>query len=969
MTDDRRKVSRVVLRGAEEVRGLSNRRPRKSRIVHRFGRYLAIAQLRKTTTAADPLERIPRRLDVSDLRLNPTERIALDAIARSQSAANRRAKANRPHDGEDWDLGIEGQPTRREMGDDQYAGGISGAAGGNTSARMVGKVAVSLVFVEGSTPDATIPNVDVLKVVGECISGLSWLGGEVPAANLSFDWTFEHVDLGVHPGKGGHWPNLPIAFQKNLDAVVDRKDNGKIYMFKGDQYVRFSKVADGVDPGYPRPIAGNWQGLPTAFQQGIDAAFYRDSNDKLYFFKGDQYVRLTGATMDAGYPKPIAGNWKGMPSHFNDGIDAAVWRESNSKIYFFKGDEFVRVGSTSQMDSGYPKPIAGSWAVPDDWEDGIDAALMRRSNGKLYFFKGQDYVRFKSTTQLDPGYPFAIANDKADREALWRDPAMAALGYSADFDGVKDYVNDLRSSKGAQWAYVAFFTRYPLKHFGYAGRPRVVMGVDNGSWGMDNIDRVFAHETGHIFGGPDEYRSSNCTCGSKHGFYGLANKNCANCAVHLTFDDGYPKNISPAWSGLPADWKSNFDAALMRDNGKIYFFKGNKYIRMTDATMDAGYPKPISGNWTGLPSTFTSGIDAALMRDNGKIYFFKGDKYARLTGSKMDSGYPKPIAGNWKNLPGNFNAGIDAALMRENNGKIYFFKGGEYARVGSNSKMDAGYPKSIPPHWPGLPAGFQDGIQAAFNRDNDKIYLFDGSKYVRYTEGVPCIMKSNSWETCAWTPGHFGWESFLTGVDAALWRVSNSRMYLFSGPWYVRLTDTTSDGPEDGYPRRIAGNWKGLPKSFRSGIDAALMRESNGKIYFFKGSQYVRIGNDSRVEAGYPKPIAGNWKGLPASFNNGIDAALWRESNEKIYFFKGSQYVRIGNDSTVEAGYPRPIAGNWKGAPSAFAGGFDAALMRKGNGKIYAFKGRKYIRWSNVSSGVDSGYPNWIHGNWMAFPK
>jgi transposase len=34
------------------------------------------------------------------------------------------------------------------------------------------------------------------------------------------------------------------------------------------------------------------------------------------------------------------------------------------------------------------------------------------------------------------------------------------------------------------------------------------------------------------------------------------------------------------------------------------------------------------------------------------------------------------------------------------------------------------------------------------------------------------------------------------------------------------------------------------------------------------------------------KPITGNWKGMPAAFNSGIDAALWRQSNGKIYFFK-----------------------------------------------------------------------------------
>lgn len=357
------------------------------------------------------------------------------------------------------------------------------------------------------------------------------------------------------------------------------------------------------------------------------------------------------------------------------------------------------------------------------------------------------------------------------------------------------------------------------------------------------------------------------------------------------------------------------------------------------------------------------------MRDNGKVYFFRGSEYVRLTGTRMDSEYPRPIAGNWKQLPANFNDGIDAALMRRNNGKIYFFKGNQYARISSDSSMDAGYPRSISGNWPDLPSNFAQGVQAAINHDNGKIYFFRDGEYVRYGEGVPCIMKSNSEAVCDWTPGHLGWESFLTNIDAAFWRTSNDRIYLFSGPWYVRLTNDTAAGPEPGYPKRIAGNWRGLPASFESGIDAALMRESNGKIYFFKGSQYVRIGDNSEVDAHYPKPITGNWKDLPASFNQGIDAALWRESNEKIYFFKGNQYVRVDSDSTMELNYPRPIAGNWKGAPEAFNQGFDAALMRKGNAKIYAFKGRQYIRWSKVSEGIDDGYPRWIHGNWMAFPK
>jgi hypothetical protein len=56
------------------------------------------------------------------------------------------------------------------------------------------------------------------------------------------------------------------------------------------------------------------------------------------------------------------------------------------------------------------------------------------------------------------------------------------------------------------------------------------MHYDNDGWGPNNIDRVFAHETGHIFGAPDEYAASGCNCGGSHGHFGQANGNCENCA-------------------------------------------------------------------------------------------------------------------------------------------------------------------------------------------------------------------------------------------------------------------------------------------------------------------------------------------------------------------------------------------------------------------------------------------------------
>lgn len=181
-------------------------------------------------------------------------------------------------------------------------------------------------------------------------------------------------------------------------------DGDRAYFFTGDRYVRYNVADDAVDPGYPKPIAGNWPGL---FASGIDAAVSW-TNGTTYFFRGSEYVRFSWADsrVDDGYPMRIADGWPGI---FTSDIDAALmW--SNGQAYFFRGGEYVKYDpATDTVAEGYPRAITDGWTGVFD--SGIETALLWPS-GNGYFFHGAEYVRYEpGTNQVVDGYPRPILGD------------------------------------------------------------------------------------------------------------------------------------------------------------------------------------------------------------------------------------------------------------------------------------------------------------------------------------------------------------------------------------------------------------------------------------------------------------------------------------------------------------------------------------------------------------------------------
>ena len=83
----------------------------------------------------------------------------------------------------------------------------------------------------------------------------------------------------------------------------------------------------------------------------------------------------------------------------------AVVNWGNGKAYFFRGNEYVRWDiQGDRTDPGYPKPLYPTWTgLP--WTDGVDA-VVNWGNGKAYFFHGNEYVRWDiKSDRADPGYP------------------------------------------------------------------------------------------------------------------------------------------------------------------------------------------------------------------------------------------------------------------------------------------------------------------------------------------------------------------------------------------------------------------------------------------------------------------------------------------------------------------------------------------------------------------------------------
>ncbi len=281
------------------------------------------------------------------------------------------------------------------------------------------------------------------------------------------------ADLGA---ASGHRARVLLRFY-DLRGMASFGAGGTGHVFRGGDYYKYDIAADRVASGYPQPIATQWPGLDrfAGGARDLDAVF-EAGNGKVYFFKDGQYLRydLAAGAADPGYPLAIAGNWPGLEKFAGGArdLDAAMF-VSRSKLYFFKGDQYIRYNlDNDRADAYYPAYLSEStWPGTGYWPAYWSGAL-NFASGKSYLFKPGEYLRYdRVLDRADAGYPAAInASNWPGLQALYAGSAFE-LAPTGGSGALRNYELTGAVPKDAQWAEVEIrFEHANAQGDGYADR-------------------------------------------------------------------------------------------------------------------------------------------------------------------------------------------------------------------------------------------------------------------------------------------------------------------------------------------------------------------------------------------------------------------------------------------------------------------------------------------------------------------
>jgi Tectonin domain len=510
-----------------------------SEAVERAGGQLLHVFSQRVFVAALPPEVEPRTLPEVSLvppdDLTETERLLAEAwegLQQQQASMRFGRESGAPEIALQWDTPGFIPPDPHDRPDAAAREGVAESTGTPTSLFLTGKVAVGVITVSGGS---WTPIAGALKWVSVGKDGTVW---GVNGADDIFRWN------------GGGWQHIPGKLKQisvgNAAHVWGVNAADDIFRWNGGGWEHIagklknvSVAADGTVWGCNanddifRRNGNSWQQIAGKLKQisvaSSSIVWGTNGSDAIFLWHGSGWTNISGAlsvvtAADDGSVFGVnsandifryLGNnaWQVIPGKLMQ-IDAS----SPAALWGVNASHDIFQGTSA---SGFDFTAAEKQKIVAEVQEGLNFLASAEPLANVTFFYDWRTV----TVNVTPG-PVAGGNAYEQYEAPWRNAALAALGFQGSEAGSRAYVASIKQSLGTDWAFVAYFTKYPLHHFAYQGGERLVMQYANDGWGPDQINTVFAHETGHAFGAADEYGS--CGCGVS-GNFSIPNGNCVNC--------------------------------------------------------------------------------------------------------------------------------------------------------------------------------------------------------------------------------------------------------------------------------------------------------------------------------------------------------------------------------------------------------------------------------------------------------
>jgi hypothetical protein len=253
------------------------------------------------------------------------------------------------------------------------------------------------------------PNIKSGNIIGENLRIIDIIPTIAAAINLAPSWYWNgKVTNQIFKDIPKASPSFPPVVEPHFSKMTAGLKWGKnAYVFQEKDFSRFNLVSG--EEEITNRSNWNFYGLEK-FNDGpenIDAAL-NWGNGTAYFFKGKEFIEVELKTNRPSMVKKInKKNWPGLENFSK--IDAAE-NFDQGLAYFFSGNQFVVYDvRRKEPQNGYPRNIrTEDFPGLEKFTGGASDfdAVINWGNGKVYFLKGNEYIRFDiKSFKADEGFP------------------------------------------------------------------------------------------------------------------------------------------------------------------------------------------------------------------------------------------------------------------------------------------------------------------------------------------------------------------------------------------------------------------------------------------------------------------------------------------------------------------------------------------------------------------------------------